>query len=337
MTGIPPSWYHLTGDWIPYVPFPTRPSGLYWRYRGRFAVAAHGTWSYAAIIQSSTRAAELSTPEMGVTAAAPLGPFDVGLDLPASVTTDTFGYEWEQFAVIGYRLGVVVPLHLFDLGVVVAKACPYEDARWTPPMKQGLLSIGTGENYALQAFARPAEWFKCGVAGGYRWVSTGPVFESPWAGLRAECRPKNLPLLAGFEAEWARLRTDQPEMEIDQMDSVGVGAGLGVRVWRLLAGAELHFAQRTYPEDTGAVLDQNWTTNTGAELDLGIAQVRLGYKHSVRPDRQVPGIGFNKCTGTAGLGLNLASVRADVAWDHSYWPFGKETDDEVHLDIERGW
>jgi hypothetical protein len=112
---------------------------------------------------------------------------------------------------------------------------------------------------------------------------------------------------------------------------------LGLRLSRLLAGAELHFAQRTHAEDTGAVLNPNWTTNIGAEYDLGVAQLRLGYEHSVRPDMMVPGVGFNKYTGTAGFGLNLASVRADVAWDHSYWPFGKETEDEVHLDIKRGW
>jgi hypothetical protein len=163
------------------------------------------------------------------------------------------------------------------------------------------------------------------------------VFTSPWASLRAECRPENLPILAALNAEWTRMRTSQPIFEIDQMDSIGLGAGLGARVWRLTSGAELHYARRTYPGDTGAVRNPKWVTNAGTELDLGALQVRLGYEHEVRPIVDLPGHGFNKYTGTAGLGLDIASVRADVAWNHSYWPFGKEVEDEVHLDLKRGW
>jgi hypothetical protein len=144
-----------------------------------------------------------------------------------------------------------------------------------------------------------------------------------------------LPVLAALNAEWTRMRTHQPTFETDQMDSIGVGGGLGVKVWRLSGGAELHCAQRTYPEDTGAVRYQNWVTNAGAELDLGTLQLRLGYEHGVRPI--APGWGFNKYMGTAGFGLRFASLRADVAWNHSYWPFGRETQEEFHLDLKRGW
>ena len=133
------------------------------------------------------------------------------------------------------------------------------------------------------------------------------------------------------------MRTQQPTFETDQMDSTGVGAGLGAKIWRLSGGAELHYMQRTYPEDTGAVKCPNWVTNAGAEIDLGAVQVRLGYEHSVRPIMIAPGYGFNKYTGTAGFGLNVASLRVDVAWNHSYWPFGKEIQDEFHLEIKRGW
>jgi len=332
------SWYHFTGDWIPYVPFPSSPSGLSWRYRGKFALAAYGTWSYAAVVgDSPDYAGKISTPELGVTAAVPAGLFDIGLELPFSLTTDTTNWGWSQYATTGFRLGAVFPLRSLELGAVVASTYPYSYMRWSYPFKPGFVSAGTADDYSLQAIVRPADWLRLGAAGGHRRASTGAVFTSPWAGLRAECRPKNLPFLAGFEAEWARLRTHQPTHENDQMDSVGVGAGLGVRLAPLLAGAELHFAQRTYPEDTGAVLKSNLTTNCGAELNLGKTQVRLGFLHSVRPVRIAPGTGFNTYTGTAGFGFDFASLRADVAWNHTYRPVGPEIEDEVHLDIKRGW
>jgi hypothetical protein len=324
----------MTGDFIPYVPFAEKPSGVFWRYRSTFALAVHGAWSYAGL--PDYQGCYISTPELGFVAAVPLGPVDLGLDLPASLTTNTWPYIRKQSACIGYRLGAVVPLRMLQFGAVVSEDCPYALVD-IPPIVSGWMSSGTAGGYALQAIVQPIDWLKLGAAGGHRRASTGSVFTSPWASLRAECRPTNLPILAAANADWTRMRTDQPEMEIDQMDSVGVGAGLGAKFWRLSGGAELHYTQRTYQEDTGAVRNPNWVTNAGAELDLGAVQVRVGYEHSVRPDMMVPGVGFNKYTGTAGFGLNLASVRADVAWDHSYWPFGKETEDEVHLDIKRGW
>jgi hypothetical protein len=334
MTGIVDmsGWYHLTGDWIPYVPFASRPSGALWRYRSTFAFAVKGAWSYATFNGSPFR---INTQELDVAAAVPLGRLDIGLELPASLVNDTF-YVREQFAFVGYRLGVVVPLRMMELGAVVSADWPHAFAD-IPPIVSGWISTGRREDYSLQAMLRPVDWLKLGAAGGHRKASTGAVFTSPWAGLRAECRPKNLPFLSGFEAEWARLRTHQPTHEIDQMDSVGVGAGLGVRLAPLLAGAELHFAQRTHPEDTGAVLKPNLITNYGAELNLGKAQVRLGFLHSVRPVRIAPGTGFNTYTGTAGFGFDFASLRADVAWNHTYRPVGPEIEDEVHLDLKRGW
>ncbi len=294
----------------------------------------HGAWSYAGL--PDYQGCYISTPELGLAAAVPLGPVDLGLDLPASLTTNTWPYLWEQSACIWYRLGAVVPLRMLQLGAVVYEDCPqaYADI---PPIVSGWISTGTVGGYALQTMFQPADWLKLGVAGGHRYASTGPVFTSPWASLRAECRPGNLPILAALNAEWTRMRTSQPTFVIDQMDSVGVGAGLGAKVWRLTGGAELHYTQRTYPEDTGAVRNPKWVTNAGTELDLGVLLVRLGYEHEVRPIVDLPGYGFNKYTGTAGFGLNLASVRADVAWNHSYWPFGEEVEDEVHLDIKRGW
>lgn len=327
-------WYHMKGDFIPYVPFAERPSGFSWRYRGAFAFAVRGAWSYAKL--PDYQAGYISTAELGLAAAVPLGPVDLGLDLPASLTTNTWPYIREQSACIGYRLGVVVPLRMLQLGAVVYEDCPqaYADI---PPIVTGWISTGSAGGFALQVLFQPADWLKLGAAGGQRYASTGPVFTSPWASLRAESRPENLPILAALNAEWTRMRTSQPEMDIDQMDSIGIGAGLGAKVWRLMGGAELHYTQRTYQEDTGVVRNPNWVANVGSEFGLGAFQVRLGYEHEVRPIVDLPGYGFNKYTGTAGLGLNIASVRADVAWNHSYWPFGKEVEDEVHLDLKRGW
>jgi len=224
---------------------------------------------------------------------------------------------------------------MLQLGAVVYEDCPqaYADI---PPMVNCWTSTGTAGGHALQALFQPADWLKLGAAGGRRSAGTSPVFSSPWTSLRAECRPGNLPVLAAFDAEWTRMCTYQPDFETDQMDSIGVGAGLGTKVRRLSGGAELHYAQRTYPEDTGAVRNPNWVTNAGAELDLGALQLRLGHEHSVRP-MDVPGRGFNKYTGTAGFGLDIAAVRADVAWNHSYWPFGSEIEEEFHLDLKRCW
>jgi len=326
-------WYHLTGDWIPYVPFAYRPSGVFWRYRGTYAFAVHGAWSYAAMGGTQSH---ISTPELDAAAAVPLGPFDIGLELPASLVTDALPGDREQSAFVGYRLGVVVPLRMLQLGAALSQGNRYAFVD-IPPIAHGWISVGTVGSYALQAMFAPAAWFKLGVIGGHSSANTGPVFTSPWASLSARARPMNLPILAALTAEWARMQTNQPTFEVDQMDSVGIGAGLGVEIWRLRGGAELHFAQRTYPEDTGSERYSNWTTNAGAELRLGVLQVRLGYEHSVRPIVGVPGVGFNRHTATAGLGLTVASVRADIAWNHSYWPFGNETEEELHLDLKHGW
>jgi len=281
--------------------YPAQPVGGGLRSRQSDAATdISGGWSW--LHAKGDMGLDINTPQVKFVRAGAAGSIDYGFDVSAFYMM----MSGAQLFGPGAGAGVVLPIAPASLGADLRYYHPIMHSSGVPS------EHGNAFRPGLSVVLEPVPDLKLGVRGQYTMTKfLDQEYAAPSAGLRAGFSRKDVPIVAGLQANWSSVRVKGTWSD-ERSGTLQTGAGLGLSIPEFFLGVEVSYAMVGETTSAGPGT-RELALRGGAEYKLGTTRLRLGYVHSSTDD-ELSGGTLNQSQYTFGVGFDLSGGKADVAY-----------------------